>query len=275
MRSGKTLPFIGIALIAAVMFFPIYWMMVTAVLPTDVVLSRNPTFFPDPRLVSFGAFGRVFELRPFGKWLFNSLVVTVASTVLALAVSLLAGYSLSRWRLWPQQLLGASLLFSKLIPSSIVIIPIFIIFNTTGFLDTYPGLVFADLTLGVPLATWTMKNFFDRIPVEIDQAAMMDGCSELQTLRYVIAPIAKPGLAACGIYLLIVGWSEFVFARTLMRNDSHRLLTVGIQSFVGEHTVDWAVLMAAGTISLLPAIILFVVLEPFLVSGMTKGAVTS
>jgi multiple sugar transport system permease protein len=275
MRVSTWLRLIAITLITLLLIFPIYWMMLTSVLPTDQILSRHPTFIPNLSDLTFGAFQRVFDLRPFALWLLNSFVVSLVSTVLSLGVSILAGYSLSRWRHLPQQILGASLLFSKLIPSSIVIIPIFIIFNTAGMLDNYPGLIIANLSLGVPLATWTMKSVFDRVPVEIDQAAMMDGCSELQTLRYIVLPLTKPGLAACGIYLLIVSWSEFVFARTLMRSDQHKMLTVGIQSFVGEHTVDWATLMAAGTISLVPVIILFVALEPFLVSGLTKGALAN
>ena len=142
-------------------------------------------------------------------------------------------------------------------------------------IDTYRGLVLAYMTFRGPIAAWRMQGFFDQIPRELEQAAKIDGCSDLQALWPVIIPLTRPGLAACSIYLLIVSWSEFVFARTLMKSEEHRVLTVGLQSFVGEHVVDWATLMAAGTISLLPVMVLFVVLEPFLVSGMTKGALAN
>jgi multiple sugar transport system permease protein len=104
---------------------------------------------------------------------------------------------------------------------------------------------------------------------------MIDGCSRIQALRYVILPLSRPGLAACSVYLLIVSWSEFIFARTLITSDGKQLLTVGLQSFVGEYEVQWATLMAAGAVSLIPVIILFLILEPFLVSGMTKGALAN
>jgi multiple sugar transport system permease protein len=275
MRPGKVAAFVVLALFVVITLFPIYWMVMTAIMPTERILSRHPPLVPDLAAVTLAGFERAFTWRPFALWIANSLGVAVVSTALSLAAATLAGYSLSRWRLPPQQLLGASLLLSKLVPASLIIIPIFIAFNVTGLIDTYGGLVLANLAIGVPLATWLMKGFFDRIPRELEQAAMIDGCDELQALRLVILPLARPGLAACGVYLLIVSWSEFIFARTLMTSEGHRLLTVGLQLFVGEYVVDWPSLMAAGTISVLPVLILFVLLEPFLVSGMTKGALAN
>lgn len=275
MKLGTIAAIGALLLILTLMLFPIYWMVMTALLPTDQILSRHPVLWPRWSDISFAAFSKVFELRPLALWIFNSLFVALMTTILSLVAATLAGYSLSRWKLWPQQALGASLIVSKLIPSSLIIIPIFIVFNVTGLIDSYSGLVLANMAVGVPLATWLMKSFFDRIPRELDQAAMIDGCTQLQALRYVVLPLAKPGAAACGVYLLIVSWSEFIFARTLMTSESHTLLTVGLQSFVGEYVVDWQSLMAAGVISLVPVVILFIILEPFLVSGMTKGALAN
>jgi len=259
----------------AVVLFPVYWMMVTAVMPSEVVLSTSPPLVPRFMDASLAAFRTVFSIHPLLTWIANSLMVGLASTALSLVVATFAGYSLSRWNYWPQQLLGAMLLFTKLIPATLIIIPLYIIFNLAGMLDTYVGLVLAHMTIGVPLATWLMKGFFDRVPRELEQAAMIDGCSHLQALRWVILPLTLPGLSACTIYLLIVSWSEFIFARTLMRSDARYTLTVGLQSFVGEHEVDWPGLMAAGTVSILPVMVLFVLLEPYLVSGLTKGALAN
>lgn len=259
-------------LLAMVLLFPIYWMAMTAVMPTGDILSRNPMLLPDFSKVSFQAFAEVFERRPMLQWMGNSLVVSGSTTILSLIVATLAGYSLSRWNSPVQQVTGAMLLLSKLIPSSLIIIPLFIMFNTTGLIDNHFGLILANMAIGVPLATWLMKGFFDRIPRELDQAAMMDGCSRISALWYVILPLSKPGLAACGVYLLIVSWSEFIFARTLLSSDNKQVLNVGLQSFVGEYQVEWSNLMAAGLVSILPVAILFLIVEPFLVSGLTKGA---
>ena len=261
--------------IGLVVMFPIYWMLMTAVMPIEWMLSTSPPLLPDFAVFSLAAFRTVFAIHPLLTWIANSLGVGLTSTALSLIVATLAGYSLSRWNYKAQQILGALLLFTKLIPATLIIIPLYISFNLLGMLDTYPSLVLAHMTIGVPLATWLMKGFFDRVPRELEQAAMIDGCTHLQALRWVILPLTLPGLSACTIYLLIVSWSEFIFARTLMRSDTHFTLTVGLQSFIGEHQVDWAGLMAASTISLLPVIILFVLLEPFLVSGLTKGALAN
>jgi multiple sugar transport system permease protein len=258
-----------------VVLFPIYWMGMTAIMPTELVLSTSPPLVPHFAVASLAAFRTVFSIHPLLTWIANSLGVGLAATVCSLTVATFAGYSLSRWNFRPQQILGALLLFTKLIPATLIIIPLYITFNLFGMLDSYLSLVLAHMTIGVPLATWLMKGFFDRVPREIEQAAMIDGRSHLQALRWVILPLTLPGLSACTIYLLIVSWSEFIFARTLMRSDAHYMLTVGMQSFVGEHEVDWPGLMAAGTVSLLPVMILFVLLEPFLVSGLTKGALAN
>jgi multiple sugar transport system permease protein len=141
--------------------------------------------------------------------------------------------------------------------------------------DSLPGLVLAQIATGVPLATWLMKSFFDRIPRELDQAAMIDGCSGIGVLWHIVLPLVRPGIASTGIYLLLVSWSEFIFARTLVSSDEKRVITVGLQSFTDAYSVDWSTLMAAGTLSLIPIAILFVLLEPLLVSGHTRGAVAN
>jgi len=268
----RILGFLVLAGFAVITLFPFYWMVMTAIMPTDAILSRSPSLLPDLSRVRFDAFVQVFENRPFFTWILNSLIVATASTLLSLFVSTLAGYSLSRFSSPPQQALGATLLVSKLIPASLILIPLFIIYTNTGLFNSLAGIVLANMTIGVPLATWLMKGFFDRIPRELEQAAMIDGASQLQAMRLVILPLAKPGLAASTVYLVLTSWSEFIFARTLVDKPDVQVLTVGMQSFVGEQMVDWSMLMAAGTISVLPAIVLFIFLEPFLVSGMTKGA---
>ena len=272
MDIKRALGWLVIAAFSLITIFPFYWMVMTAIMPTDAILARNPSVLPDLSRASFAPFVEIFRERPFLRWILNSLIVSGVSTVLSLLLAILAGYSLSRFTQKPQQALGATLLISKLIPASLILIPLFIVYNAVGLYNTYAGLILANMTIGVPLATWLMKGFFDRIPRELEQAAMIDGATQIQALRIVVLPLAKPGMAATTVYLVLANWSEFIFARTLVDDPDRVVLTVGMQSFVGEQQVDWQLLMAAGTVSVIPAIILFIVLEPFLVSGMTKGA---
>jgi len=238
-----------------------------------VVLSRHPPLIPPLDKVSFAAFIEVFSRRPVLTWVWNSILVVAGSTAISLVISALAGYSLSRFHSPAQKVAGAALLLTKMLPGSLVVIPFFVMFTTAHLIDSRWGLVVANVAVGVPFATWMMKGFFDTLPRELEQAAAIDGCSPLQALWYVMLPLARPGLAACGIYLAIVAWSEFVFARTLVTKADLWTVTVGLQSFVGEYLVDWPALMAAGVVSLAPMFVLFLLLEPFLVSGLTSGAV--
>ncbi len=262
-------------LIAAFILFPVYWMVVTSLLPTDIVLSRDPPLLPPLSAISLQAYVDVFERKPLLAWLVNTLVVTFGSVAIALVISTLAGYSLSRFRTRGQQTAGFVLLLSKMLPPTLIVIPFFIMFTSFGLIDSLFGLMLANAAVGVPFASWLMKGFFDGIPYELEQAAMIDGCSELGAMRRIAVPLCRPGIAASAVYLGIVAWADFVFARTLVSQPANWLLTVGLQSFVGEHSVDWAMLMAAGSLSLIPVVILFLLLEPFLVSGMTHGAVAN
>ena len=274
-RSRQWLLVLVALAIAAIVLFPVYWMVLTSIMPGDLTRARDPILLPRLSALSLDAFSAVLARKPVLTWLANSALVTVGATFISLVISTLAGYSLSRFKSRAQQGAGFALLVSKMLPSSLIVIPFFIGFSTFGLIDSRWGLVMANAAVGVPFATWLMKGFFDGIPREIELAAMLDGCSGPQALWYVVLPLAKPGLAACALYLAIVTWSDFVFARTLVTNPDLWVLTVGMQSFLGEYLVDWSSLMAVGALSLAPVFVLFLLLEPFLVSGMTHGAVTN
>src|SRR4029079_11459452 len=272
-RVKRWLWFALAAATVAIVLFPIYWMIVTSLLPSSIVLSRHPPLLPPLEHVSLDAFAGVFRRRTVLTWILNSTLVAVGSTIVSLVIATLAGYSLSRWQTRAQKVAGAALLLTKMLPGSLIVVPFFVMFTTAHLIDTRAALVAANVAVGVPFATWMMKGFFDTLPRELEQAAAIDGCTLLQALWYVILPLARPGLAACAIYLAIVAWSEFVFARTLVTKSDLWTVTVGLQSFVGEYLVDWPALMAAGVVSLAPMLVLFLLLETFLVSGLTSVVV--
>jgi multiple sugar transport system permease protein len=263
---------VGIALLCLAFLFPFYWMLVTAVLPTSQVLAREPTLVPALADMSLRAFRVAFERKPLATWLLNSLLVTLGATVISLVISALAGYSLSRFRTRAQEITGLTLLLTKMLPGSLIVIPFFIMASTFHLIDSLWALMLANAAVGVPFATWLLKGFFDGIPRDLEHAAMIDGCGHLGAFLFIIVPLARPGLAACAIYLAILSWSDFVFARTLINDQARWTITTGLVSFIGEHGIDWPALMAAGVLTMVPMVALFLLLEPFLVSGMTSGS---
>lgn len=274
-RSRNLAPLLACCAIALVVLFPVYWIFLTSILPTEVMLSRNPPLLPPLDRITFEAYPAVFERKPMFTWLANSVSVVLGTLTLTIAASAMAGYSLSRYRTKAQQAMGFGLLASKMLPGSLVIIPFFILFSKVGLIETKLGVVLANSAIAVPFATWLLKGFFDAIPKDLEQAAMIDGCNEWQAFRHIILPLARPGIAASAAYVAIVTWADLVFARTLMSKPDNWLVTVGLQSFMGEYLVEWSALMAAATISLVPMLILFFLLEPFLVKGMTQGSLAN
>jgi multiple sugar transport system permease protein len=256
-------------LCAALIVFPYYWMFASAT-SVESLFQWPPRIVPEQ--FTFEAFVTVFTERPIFRWLQNTAFVSLATAVFCTIVSINAGYALSRFNTKLTSAFSLLIMFSQMLPAALIVVPLYVIFRQLGLYNSLLGLAVADSAFVLPLATWLMKGFFDRIPRELEQAAMIDGANQIQALWMVVLPLAKPGLAASTVYLVLTSWSEFIFARTLVDRPNVQVLTVGMQSFVGEQMVDWSMLMAAGTISVLPAIVLFVFLEPFLVSGMTKGA---
>jgi len=242
-------------------------------LPTSEILSLNPSLWPSLSKISFDAYVSILHHTSILRWFSNSLNITLWSSVISMAVSIMAGYSLSRFRTRGQAVMGFFLLVNRMLPGTLIIIPFFIMTNSLHLLNNPIAVILANITAIVPFATWMMKGFFDSIPVELEEAAFVDGCSRLKTLIRIIVPLTSPGLAATGIYSAILAWSDFLFSRSLLLDSNQWTITVGTISFIGQYMVQWNSLMAMGFLSVVPMIVLFFLLEPFFVQGMTSGAV--
>jgi len=274
MRDKKGYVRIAVAIFLLVfLLFPIYWMVHTSLMPTSAILSVEPKILLDPTLINFFSYVDVFIRKPIVQWFRNSLVVTIGSATVSVVVSLFAGYSLSRYSTFGQQLMGYILLLSRMLPGALLVIPLYIIFSRMGLINSLIALMAANVTAIIPFTTWMMKGFFDGIPTELEESGLIDGCSWFDSFYYIVLPLTVPGLAAVIIYSAILSWNEYLFARTLAYDPGAWIFTVGIASFVGEHSVSWSGLMAAGTIFIIPIIFLFFFLEPYLVRGLTAGAI--
>lgn len=267
----RILLYATVVFVVGVLFFPVYWMFNTSLAPQDQLYIYPPKFIhPNATLA---AYFKIFQERPMGRWLLNSLIVVVLSGTFSLVISVLAGYSLSRYRVRGAGSLSYLLLASRMLPTTLLIIPLFVFMSNLRLINTLWSVVIANITFIMPFATWMLKGYFDSIPRELEEAAYIDGASRLGALLRVTLPLAAPGVAATALYSAILAWDEYLFARTFLNTNSVWTISVGLGSFRGEYITSWNQVMAASLIGTLPIIGIFLLLEKQLVSGLTAGAV--
>src|SRR5215203_7240196 len=240
-RQVGTVGHIVLVIVACLIaVFPFYW-MITSSLSAQSAFQWPPQLIP--LSISFDSYRNVVMDFPIARWFLNSSFVAVVSTVLAVLIALNAALALSRYRTRLTGTFGTIILITQMLPASLLVIPMFIIFRNLQLLDSLWGLVVANLAFALPLAIWVLKGFFDSIPREIEEASMIDGSSEVGAFYRVTIPLALPGIIAVSIYAFMVSWGEYFFARTLINQESNWVFTVGLSSFRGEHTLHWSELL--------------------------------
>ncbi|KAJ54412.1 ABC transporter permease [Actibacterium mucosum KCTC 23349] len=275
MRNHSLLGKIGIyAAVAAtcgLLLFPIYWMFITALKPANRLRDFPPEFWPENP--QWNVFADVLNSQPFGLWMWNTVLVAIATMILSLTVGTLAAYALSRFRLRGGQGLGLFILTSKMLPATLLIIPLFVVFRSLGLTGSLWSVIIAQSTLIVPFATWMLKGYFDTIPPELEQAALVDGASPLGAIVRIVLPVAAPGMAATALYAFVISWSDFLYARTfLTTSESKWTLNMGIATLKGEFVTDWNVIMAASLMAAVPIVGVYLFLERYLVGGLSAGS---
>lgn len=255
----------------AIILFPIYWLLITALSTTVELSGLPPKFWPtDPQ---WHIFAKVWAERPIPTWLLNSTLAAVGSVILSMFVSILAGYALSRFSVRGGQSMGLFILTAKMLPATLLVIPLFALFSQLGMMGSLWTLVLAHSTLIVPFTTWMLKGYFDTIPRELEQAAMVDGCSPLGAMVRVILPVSTPGLAATALYAFVLSWADYAYARTFLVNTPDNwTANLGIATMRGEYTTDWNEISAVAVFVALPILLIYLLLERYLVGGLTAGA---
>jgi len=254
-----------------VVVFPFYWMLNTSFKPASEIFLSPPTFASANW--SLDAYATVLTRRPVGRYFLNSLAVALGTTALSVTLAAFAAYGFTRF--FPRGAMPfiVLLLFTKMLPETLLIIPYFRLMSDLGLLNTYAALVLAYSSFALPFSVWMLIGFFRSIPRDIDEAAMIDGATYLQAFWRVILPLARPGLVAVALFTFLIAWNSYVWALVLTTDSSMYVLSVGIANMVGEYRVQWNELMAAAVIAALPVMILYSLLERHLVNAITAGAV--
>ena len=253
--------------------FPMYWMLSTSLKDNLEVFDVNPSLWPNaPTLASYVNLGE--GLTPIPTFFMNSVITSLFTVVLAVSLAVLAGYALSRLRFRFRKTILMGVLVTQMFPLVVLLIPLYLVYVKAHLLNSYIGLILAFTSFTLPFGIWMLKGFIDSVPVEIEEAAMVDGCSRLQSMRLMVFPLIVPGIVATGVFAFLDAWNNLLFPLVLVNDVLMKTLPPGmILAFGGEFKHDWSGMMAASCLVSIPVIIVFVVLQRYLVDGLTKGAV--
>lgn len=250
---------------------PFFWMVSTSFKTTEETYTVPLVWIP--RYPTIKNFLYMIKRAPFLTYFRNSVVVAVSTTVIAIILASLAGYSFSRFKFLGGHSLLLLFLITQMFPGALLIIPLFQIIKVLRLLNTLYALILSYITFSLPLCTWLMKGFFDQIPQELEEAAMIDGCSRVSAMVRVIFPLALPGVMAASIFSFIGAWDEFIFALVFTSTDKVRTLPIGLQRFITSYEIYWNHLGAASVLTTIPVVILFLFIQRHMVKGLTAGSV--
>ena len=252
--------------------FPLVWMILTSIKPQTELFMIPPALLPQE--VTFEHYRRLLTETPFLTYMRNSTVLATATTLLVIVIATLGAHSLTRFAYPGRETLARLVLFTYLLPSVVLIIPLYFLMVSAGLGNTIASLVIAYTTFALPYALWLLRSFMAGIPDDLEAAALVDGATRMQAFVDVILPQALPGVISTAIFTAILAWNEYLYALVLVNSDEVRPLTTGVMNMlVTSFNIEWSLLMAASVMMSVPLIVVFVFLQKFLTRGFGAGAV--
>lgn len=258
-------------LVAAFWVFPVYWMVTTALKQGDNILSFVPKWFPTNATLS--SFVTAITKDWFWTSVRNSVVVVGIAVVCATALAFLGAVAVARFRFLGRKAFLFAVIAVQMVPLTAMVIPWYLMLNTFGLANSLTGIIAVYMAVTMPFTLWVLRGFIINIPEELEQAAMVDGCTRLGAFRRILFPLVAPGLVATSIFAIITAWNEFVLAYVVLDDPSKQTLTVWLDGFITQKGIEWGPLMAAATLSAIPVVVFFMLVHKHVVSGMTAGAV--
>lgn len=270
-KSNVAFFFVGL-LVFVVFMFPLYWMVVTA-LKTQTEIFEIPTPLW-PRNLTLEPFAEQLSvsgdtLRGFK----NSLIISVGATLISTVLSIPASYGLARFRFKAKKPLILFFLITQMLPSTLVLTSLYIMFARLGLLNSYIAPILADATLGIPFSIIILRTYFISIPKELDEAAKIDGCSHIQSFVKIMLPIARPGIIVAAVFSFVYAWGDLIYGITFITNPNMRPITSSIYNYVQQYQTLWNSTMAFGIVAIMPVVLIFIFMQRYIVSGLTNGAV--
>jgi multiple sugar transport system permease protein len=251
--------------------FPFLWMLSTSLKNDAAIFSIPPRIIPED--IDFNSYNKIWKTGSFFVYFFNSFKVAAVTTILAMIISIMAGLGFSRFTFPGRDKIQIMILFAQLFPLVLLVTPYYTIMRKLGIINTHRALYLAYTSFVVPFSVWMLTNYFKALPKDLEEAAMIDGCSRIRSLVVITLPLSAPGIVATSINAFILAWNEFLFAQTFIDSSNLRTLPIGLKTFMNSFETEWNLLMAGAVISTIPVVLLFIFLQKQLINGLTSGAV--
>jgi multiple sugar transport system permease protein len=267
----RTLLYLGVLLVAVILFFPIYWMAVSSVQPLHYALHFPPPFYP--KGFNWQTYRDLFDGRPVGRWIWNSVQLALMTTVVTIVLATLGAYAMSRLRWRGKILFGFMLLLTQMMPGAVIVVPIFKIFRDAGWNEHLYAVALLHAAFILPIGVWILMRLFSALPEDVLDAARVDGSGELGVLLRVVMPLSTPGLVAVGVVAFFFSWNEYLFASTLITDPNSIPASVGIATLISQLDSPVQQLLAAGLLFSILPVLFYVLVQRLIVAGLTAGAV--
>ena len=263
--------YLFVIVFVGIIILPFLWQFLTSIKPMSEISAIPAKWIPSEINIQY--YFNVFEKHPFGRYLMNSFIVAVCTTVLGLLVGASAAYALARLRFKGKKILLMAILSISMFPAIATLSPIYLLLKQFNLLNTYPGLIIPYITFALPLAIWLLTNFFSQLPKGFEEAASIDGCSRAGIFFKIMLPLIKPAIFSVALIVFINAWNEYIYALTFMTNDMMRPVPVGIAMFPSNYEMPWGDMAAGSVIVTVPLIILVLIFQKKIIAGLTTGGV--
>lgn len=260
-------------IILVLLLFPLFWTLNTS-LKTEVEIFKNPpTWYPhELNLKTYAAQVQTGDFNMFRSFL-NSFIISISAMGIAVVLAIPASYAIARYRFKGRNVIFLGFLVTQMLPVSVLLTPMFIMFKNLKLYNTPLAAVFADATIGIPFSVLILKNYFSSVPKSLEEAAYIDGCNRFTAFIRVLVPITKPGIMVCAIFSFLYAWGDLAYGMTFILDQEKRPITAGIFNFMGQYGTKWSYLSAFAIVAIIPVVLIFIFMQKYIISGMTSGAV--
>ncbi|MBP5266947.1 MAG: carbohydrate ABC transporter permease [Lachnospiraceae bacterium] len=260
-------------IVLILLLFPLFWTFVTSLKTEQEIFQIPPTWYP--HVLNTKSYAAQIENGDFNMFVsfFNSFVISMGAMIIAVILAVPASYAIARYKFVGRKFMLLFFLVSQMLPVSVLLTPMFIMFKGMHVYNTWISAIFADATIGIPFSVLILKNYFASIPPALEEAAYIDGCTRLSAFFRILVPVAKPGVIVCAVFSFLYAWGDLAYGMTFILDQTKRPITAGIFNFMGQYGTKWSYLTAFAIVAIIPVVLIFIFMQKHIISGMTNGAV--